>query len=138
MTAPQPPPRECTVPLVELDITEELDLPHLPEVGAVLDRILSLQPREVVIDLSECRHIDAAAIGLLLDVHRRLARRKGVLTIRNPNPRIRRILATARLEQVLPIVDAPARALETEARPAPARPADGPVAHGRAKVTARP
>lgn len=139
MTAPPPPPPECTVPLVEIEITEELDLVRLAEVGAVLDRILSLHPHEVVIDLSDCRHIDAAAIGLLLDVHRRMTRRQGVLTVRNPNPRIRRILDTARLDQVLPIVEMPGR-------PRPAvvergvhqdRPAQVPVAHGRAKVTAR-
>ncbi|MGC1215752.1 MAG: STAS domain-containing protein [Micromonospora sp.] len=138
MTAPQPPPPDCTVPLVEIEITEELDLPRLAEVGAVLDRILSLHPREVVIDLAECRHIDAGAIGLLLDVHRRMTRRQGVLSLRSPNPRIRRILETARLDQVLPIVDRPQRprAADPGADPARDRPAGVTVAQGRAKVTA--
>ncbi|MGN9809366.1 STAS domain-containing protein [Micromonospora sp. BQ11] len=95
-------PTPCALPLVEVCVTQ-LDLACLPEAGAVFDRLLALNPEQVVVDLSSCRHIDAAAIGLLLDVHRRLARSDGVLVVRDPNPRIRRILHTARLDQVLPI-----------------------------------
>ncbi|WP_425293442.1 STAS domain-containing protein [Micromonospora cremea] len=123
------------MPLVEVRVTE-LDRACLPAAGAVFDRLLALDPAQVVVDLSRCRHIDAAAIGLLLEVHRRLARTAGVLTIRNPNPRIRRILHTARLDQVLPIVtDPPSSAPGTPAtgqEPASAQPAL--VAHGRASV----
>ncbi|MEU8262576.1 STAS domain-containing protein [Micromonospora sp. NPDC048999] len=131
MTAHQPLPPECRVPRVELDITSELDLARLSEVGVVLDRILSLQPGEVVIDLSECRHLDAAAIGLLLDVQRRLARRGSVLTLRDPHPRIRRILDTAGPDQPRQVADA----ISASSGPAgggPARPA-----LGRARVVAR-
>ncbi|MFF5180289.1 STAS domain-containing protein [Micromonospora sp. NPDC000316] len=124
-----PAPPSWTLPLVEVCISE-FDLAGLPETGAVFDRLLALRPARVVVDLSRCRHIDAAAIGLLLDVHRRLIRADGVLTVRNPNPRIRRILHTARLDQVLPIV------IDVEAGGAePAAPS--PIAHGRAPVTAR-
>ncbi|MEV0430952.1 STAS domain-containing protein [Micromonospora sp. NPDC050495] len=132
MTSRHPPEPECRVPRVELDIVDELDLPHLAEVGAALDRVLSLQPAEVVIDLSECRQIDAAAIGLLLDVQRRLARSGGALTLRDPHPRIRRILDTAHLDQVLRIVASPPppRSPRGEAAGGPI----GPV-RGRARVS---
>ncbi|GGM64279.1 hypothetical protein GCM10011608_57060 [Micromonospora sonchi] len=93
---------ECTVPLVEVAITE-FELACLPETGAVFDRLLALHPARVVIDLSGCRHIDAAAIGLLLDVHRQMVRTGGVLALRDPNPRIARILQAARLDQILPV-----------------------------------
>ncbi|MEW2145390.1 STAS domain-containing protein [Micromonospora vinacea] len=96
-------PARYTLPLVEVRVSE-LDLGCLPEVGAVLDRLLALRPAQVVLDLSDCRHLDAAAIGLLLDVHRRLARADATLTVRNPNPRVRRILHITRLDQVLSIV----------------------------------
>ncbi|MEU2611034.1 STAS domain-containing protein [Micromonospora sp. NPDC007271] len=135
MTAHHPLPPECRVPRVELDITAELDLPRLPEVGTVLDRVLALQPAEVVIDLSECRHLDPAAIGLLLDVERRLARRGGVLTLRDPHPRIRRILDSARPEHPPPAADADRRAQPVGGEAAgtgPARPA-----LGRARVVTR-
>ncbi|WP_406079423.1 STAS domain-containing protein [Micromonospora sp. NBC_00858] len=96
-------PAPCTLPLVEVRVTE-LDLACLPEAGAVFDRLLALHPAQVVVDLSGCWHIDAAAIGLLLDVHRRLARADAVLTVRNPSPRVGRILRIARLDHVLSIV----------------------------------
>ena len=96
-------PARYTLPLVEVRVTE-LDLACLPEVGAVFDRLLALRPAQVVLDLSDCRHLDAAAIGLLLDVHRRLARADAALTVRDPNPRVRRILHITRLDQVLSIV----------------------------------
>lgn len=139
MTGPQPPPPAYAVPLVELEFSVELDLARLPGVNPVLDRVLSLRPGKVVIDLSGCRHIDAAGIGLLLDVHRRLARGQGALTLRNPNPRIRRILETARLDQVLPILDAIERDRPDGAdqRPSEPQPAGLPAAQGRARVTVR-
>ncbi|MEU3453506.1 STAS domain-containing protein [Micromonospora sp. NPDC006766] len=132
MTTHQPLPAECRVPRVELDITSELALSRLSEVGAVLDRILSLQPGEVVIDLSECRHLDAAAIGLLLDAQRRMTRRGGVLTLRDPHPRIRRILDTAGPDQPRQVADA-TPAMNDPAGGGPARPA-----LGRARVVTRP
>ncbi|MFU8871666.1 STAS domain-containing protein [Micromonospora sp. SL4-19] len=135
MTAHQPLPPECRVPRVELDIVDELDLPRLPEIGAVLDRVLSLHPAEVVIDLSGCRHLDAAAIGLLLDVQRRMARRGGLLTLRDPHPRIRRILDTARDKEPLPVVGAPARPQPARSSAAGAEPTK--PALGRAQVVAR-
>lgn len=136
MTAPQPASPECTVPRIEVGITEDLHLAALPEIGAVFDRILSLHPREVLVDLSECRHIDAAAISLLLDVHRRLTRRRAVLTLRDPNPRIRTILRTARLDAALPIVTTDAAEATAAARRP--RPGGGALSavHGRARVAA--
>ncbi|WP_233513182.1 STAS domain-containing protein [Micromonospora craterilacus] len=142
MTTPQRP--ECTVPLVEVAITE-FDLACLRETGAVFDQLLTLHPKQVVIDLSGCRHIDAAAIGLLLDVHRRMVRAGGVLSVRNPNPRIARILQTARLDQILPVhtdSEAPPTAVTGPATP-PAGGTTLPVAaprttaYGRATVTVR-
>jgi anti-anti-sigma factor len=134
MASPQPPAR-CTVPLVEICLTE-FDLACLPETGAVFDRLLALHPGQIVVDLSGCRHIDAAAIGLLLDTHRRMVRAGAVLTLRDPNPRIRRILATAHLDRVLPVVEAPSAGTTTDAVEKEAvRP--GPAARGRAAVPAR-
>ncbi|MEV4725759.1 anti-anti-sigma factor, partial [Micromonospora humida] len=57
---------ECTVPLVEVCVTDDLDLAALARSRQVFDRLVALRPAHVVVDLSECRHLDAAAIGLLL------------------------------------------------------------------------
>ncbi|WP_089157793.1 STAS domain-containing protein [Micromonospora sp. NBS 11-29] len=116
---PSPPP-ESGVPHVRVDITDELDLAGLPEVAHVLDQVLALRPREVTIDLAECRHVDAAAVALLLDVHRRLTRGGATLLLSNPHPRIRRILATG-LGAAVPIVDSPRPAARGRARVASTR-----------------
>ncbi|WP_308042391.1 STAS domain-containing protein [Micromonospora sp. PLK6-60] len=135
MTAPQPPDPDCEVPLVELEITDELDLAQLRDVAGVLDSVLSLRPREVVFDLSGCGHIDAASIGFLLDVRRRLARHGAVLTLRNPDRRVRRILDSTGLGRVLRIVYTTegARSAGEDRLPPGHRPALG----GRASVGAR-
>lgn len=130
MTAPPQSPPECAVPLVEVEITEELDLARLPEVAVILDRVLALNPAEVIVDMAGCRHVDAAAIALLLDVHRQMARRHATLTVRNPNPRIQRILETARLGEIVPIVHTP----PSPRRPTPAEPPPAEPARGRARV----
>ncbi|SCG42171.1 STAS domain-containing protein [Micromonospora humi] len=114
-TLPSSPP-DSTVPHVRVEITDELDLDGLPEVAHVLDQVLALRPREVTIDLAGCRHVDAAAIALLLDVHRRLSRRDGTLTLSNPHPRIRRILDTAGVGATVPVVDSPRTPVRGRAR----------------------
>ncbi|MFI9639882.1 STAS domain-containing protein [Micromonospora sp. NPDC051925] len=98
---------ECTVPLVEVCVTDDLDLAALARSRQVFDRLLELRPAHVVVDLSECRHLDAAAVGLLLDVHRQLVRHGGVLTLRDPSARALRVLRAARVSRVLPMVTTP-------------------------------
>jgi anti-anti-sigma factor len=73
----------------------------VPRLHALLDEALALNPRELVVDLESCPLVDAAAIGLLLDVHRRARRAGGVLTLRAPSPRLRRNLELARVDAVL-------------------------------------
>ncbi|MFC7547388.1 STAS domain-containing protein [Plantactinospora sp. GCM10030261] len=108
MGSPQPPDStQCTVPLVEVCVTD-FDLARLPETTVVFDRLMVLRPGQVVLDLSGCGHIDAAAIGLLLDVHRRLVRAGGSLTIRDPGPHVQDILRSTGLHRVLPMVTRPA------------------------------
>jgi ABC-type transporter Mla MlaB component len=80
------------VPLVEVHITQDLDLACLPRVGMLFETILSMRPGHVVVDLADCRRATAAAIGLLLDVHRHLAGNGSLLTMRHVAPAIRRAL----------------------------------------------
>ncbi|WP_320068515.1 STAS domain-containing protein [Micromonospora sp. RTGN7] len=129
--------RECSIPLVEVTVTE-FDLACLSTTGAVFDQLLALRPAQVVVDLSGCRHVDAAAIGLLLDVHRRLTRADAELTVRDPNPRIWRILRSARLDQVLPIVvGRTPEADRPDRSPAPGSYRAGQTPVGRAAVPVR-
>jgi anti-anti-sigma factor len=93
--------RRLRDPLVEVAIAAGLDMAGLPAVRAVLDAAIRLRPDMLVIDLAGCSGIDAAAIGLLLDVHWDLLRAGAPLTLRGPTPRLQRILAIARVDQVL-------------------------------------
>jgi anti-anti-sigma factor len=95
-----------TISLVEVVIAHRLDKAALPAVCRHLDEILILRPRQLVLDLAECPFIDAAAIGRLLDVHRRLWLTDGLLTLRAPSARLRRILHAARVDHVLHITPA--------------------------------
>ncbi|GAA4466244.1 STAS domain-containing protein [Phytohabitans houttuyneae] len=94
----------CHVPVVEVYVTQRLDVACLPAVRPVLDAALRLRPDRLVLDVAGCATIDAAGIGLLLDVHRDLWRSGARLMLRGPTPRLRRVLRIARVEQVLNIV----------------------------------
>jgi anti-anti-sigma factor len=87
--------------VVEVDVTGELDASRLPHAGALLEQILTLRPRTVVFDLTACPYLDAAAIGWLLDIHRRLYQTRAQLVLREPSPRLRRLLQVAHVDDVL-------------------------------------
>ncbi|MFY1693102.1 anti-sigma factor antagonist [Plantactinospora sp. WMMB782] len=107
---------------VEVFVDGELDIARVPRLGAVLDAILDRRPARLVIDLADCRRVDAAGVSLLLDTHRRLMRSGGEVTLRHPSTRVRRILRITRLLNVL--------------RTEPAEPAGEPS--GQAAVAADP
>jgi anti-anti-sigma factor len=95
------PDRVGHVPRVEVVVVEAFDAESLPRLGALLNDALALKPDELVIDLAGCPLVDAAAIGLLLDIHRRALRTGGSLTLRSPSLRLRRNLRLARVDGVL-------------------------------------
>jgi anti-anti-sigma factor len=92
-----------TAPTVEIVITEELDADSVPRVAALLHEAADLHPARLVIDLAGCPFLDASAIGMLLDVHRRVWSDGGGLTLRAPGPRIVRTLRLARVDHVLAV-----------------------------------
>jgi anti-anti-sigma factor len=89
------------VPMIEVVVTEDFDRRSVPRVSALLEDALALRPRELVVDLTMCPFLDAAAIGLLLDVHRRAHRASCTLTLRSPSDRLQRNLKLARADRVL-------------------------------------
>ncbi|MER7009130.1 STAS domain-containing protein [Dactylosporangium sp. NPDC000555] len=86
---------------VEVVITEGLDATSVPRFSALLNEAADKQPEHLVVDLARCPFIDASAIGVLLDVHRRVWSAGGRLTLRSPCPRVARTLQLARVEHVL-------------------------------------
>ena len=57
----------------------------------------------LILDLSKVDTIDAAGLGLLVELHCRVRGRNGMLRIANPSPCVRRIIELVNLQSVLAI-----------------------------------
>ena len=101
-----PAPAVVPAPAAPLDacvtvaVTGALDVATLPRVREQFEQALAGRPGRVVVDLSSCTFVDASALALLLDVHRRLSRTGAVLTLRGSSPRVLRLLSLTGLRRV--------------------------------------
>jgi anti-sigma B factor antagonist len=86
-------------------VPDPLDGEAVAPFAAGLAAALASAPDRLVVDLSGCSRIDAAAIGVLLQAHTAMLRGQGVLRLRGPGERIRRALRLARIDQVLAVED---------------------------------
>lgn len=86
--------------VVEVVVDGDLDLVNVERVRDTLDDALSLRPGRLVVDLSDCPFVDASALTMLLDVHRRAWRAGGLLTLRGCSPRVLRLLSLTGLRRV--------------------------------------
>lgn len=59
--------------------------------------------RRVVIDLQQIQSMDAAGLGLLVELHCQAQQRASRLTVANPSPWVRRLIALTHLESVLQV-----------------------------------
>lgn len=77
--------------------------------------ILSRPERYLFLDLQEVWSMDAAGLGLLVELYRWAEQRDRVLAIINPSQRVRTLIAITNLRSVLQLADAAAeeRVLET-------------------------
>ena len=109
--APAPAAVRTTVPVpaappdagpatVTVSVPCSLDVTTLPRVREQLDQALAGRPGRLVVDLSECAFVDASALAVLLDLHRRMSRSGGVLTLRGSCPRVLRLLSLTGLRRV--------------------------------------
>jgi anti-anti-sigma factor len=83
------------------------------QVGEALDAGVG----QVVLNLAGCPYADAASVGILLDVHRRVWRAGGRFALRAPSTRVLRLFRLSQLDHVFTIVpvapDNPAAASES-------------------------
>jgi anti-anti-sigma factor len=94
------------MPEATVVVTEALD-------GATVDRWRALfaaaaarRPARLILDLRHSPRIDAAAIVVLVQLHRELIRADARLTLRAPVARVRRLLGLARVDHVLEVEEA--------------------------------
>lgn len=112
----------CTVSCTRLAVTGNLDLASVPATAAVLDAVLPSRPRRLLIDLTQCRFIDGAGIGVLLRTHYRMRRTAGRLTLLNPTFAVRRILNVSGADMVLDVRNLRPVGRLMQARPVAAAP----------------
>ena len=86
--------------LVQVDVVGDLDLAAVPRMRDQLDTVLAGRPARLVVDLSQCAFVDASALAMLLEVHRRACRYGGLLTLRGCSPRVLRLLSLTGLRRV--------------------------------------
>ena len=85
---------------VTVTVPASLDVTTLPRVRDQLEQALAGRPRRLVVDLSACAFVDASALAVLLDLHRRMSRTGAVLTLRGACPRVLRLLSLTGLRRV--------------------------------------
>ena len=90
-------------PVVVVDVVGDLDLRTTSRVRESLHDALARRPERLVVDLSQCGFVDASALTMLVDVHRRACRGGGVLTLRGCCPRVLRLLSLTGLRRVFDV-----------------------------------
>ena len=91
--------------VVVVEVVGDLDLSSVARVRETLHDALSVKPGRLVVDLERCAFVDASALAMLLDVHRRAWRSGGVLTLRACSPRVLRLLSLTGLRRVFDLED---------------------------------
>jgi anti-sigma B factor antagonist len=93
--------------IITIAVHGELDLLTAPKLAAQIGELLRSEPADVVLDLAETEFIDSAGLAVLLNVQRRLERRRRQLRVICDAGPVRRVIEMARLEETLGIVPAP-------------------------------
>jgi anti-anti-sigma factor len=84
----------------------EVDMTNAAYVRDELVRSVPNEAPGLVVDLSECRYLDSAAIAVLFELARRLDRRRQELRLTLPPPSpLRRVLVLTEMHTVAPLHD---------------------------------
>ena len=97
--------RERSVAETTVVVGEALEGPAVDRWRRLITDAAALRPHQLVIDLRNAPSIDAAAIVLLLQIHRQMVCADGRLILRAPTARVRTMLRLARVDQVLEVED---------------------------------
>lgn len=91
---------DTTTGAVVVDVCGDLDLATVARMRERLENAMAARPQHLVVDLSACAFVDASALAMLLEAHRRTCRSGGVLTLRGCSPRVLRLLSLTGLRRV--------------------------------------
>ncbi|GAB1692862.1 STAS domain-containing protein [Krasilnikovia sp. M28-CT-15] len=93
------------IPEAVVVVTDAFDGVFVERWSGLIAEAAALRPRRLILDLRDCPLLGAAAIDILLRVHRGMISGGGRLVLCAPSARVRHILRLARLEQVFEVVD---------------------------------
>jgi anti-sigma B factor antagonist len=97
----------CTVVTVagEADVTTR-------ELGEVLAAEAATEPRLLLIDMTELRFIDSAALNMIVRAYQRLHRDGGVMALVHPGGAVRRVLELTGIDQRITVYENADQAIE--------------------------
>jgi anti-anti-sigma factor len=94
-------------------LSGEVDMTNSTHVGEELLKAVPNDATTLVVDLSEARYLDSAAIELLFDLSRRLDRRRQSLRlVLPPGSPLKRVLVLTEIDSVAPLHETLDAALE--------------------------
>lgn len=85
-------------------LTGELDHHVAAEIRSDIDeRLYTLRPKKLVLELSGVDFMDSSGLGLILGRYAKAAEIGCQLTVRNPTPRIKRLLEISGMSGTIPM-----------------------------------
>ena len=93
---------------LRIAIEGELDVVTVGEVRQEVDRIGSLRPQRVEVDLSKLRMVDSSGVGAIVSLYKRVRAHEGVVVIMGLRDQPLAIFRLLRLDRVMMGGDLPA------------------------------
>ncbi|MBX2813658.1 MAG: STAS domain-containing protein [Myxococcales bacterium] len=85
--------------------SKKFDITLAPEFRRSVEQAWDPAIEAVAIDFTSVDFIDSSGVGALVSVHKRAARKGGVLEIHNPGPAVTSIIELLRLHRVFKLVE---------------------------------
>ncbi len=92
--------------VVRAAVDGEIDLHNSPELRqALLDVLLSGQPKKLILDLEQVPFMDSSAIAVLIEALQRMRKYDGKIYLTHLQPRVKGLLEIARLDSIFVVVE---------------------------------
>jgi len=80
------------------------------KLSAALDKLLTLDSKQIVFDISGLEYVDSSGVGTLVSCLTKLKKAGGQMKVAGANPRIRRIFSMTGVESMMSLYDSVAAA----------------------------
>ena len=84
-----------------------IDLHVTPEVRAAIREIIDQKPKRIVVDMSEVPYVDSSGLAVLIGAKQEVEANGGAFVLAAPQPAVRTILESARLDQYFKVAAGP-------------------------------